>query len=94
MLDDASQEEMLRYQERTGSHRLLRLDAFADHTTKVGWEWDTGRSAAGMVAGPCWQCCCCRQLAGLAPVQSRLVTLTCDFLAHVEVLGYLEHELS
>jgi hypothetical protein len=32
---DGLQEEMLRYQERTGSHRLLRLDAFADHTTKV-----------------------------------------------------------
>lgn len=30
---------MLRYSERTGANRLLRMDAFADHTTKVckGW---------------------------------------------------------
>lgn len=25
----------MRYQERTGAHRMLRLEGFADHTTKV-----------------------------------------------------------
>jgi hypothetical protein len=30
------QDEIIKYQERTGAHRLLRLDSFADHTTKVG----------------------------------------------------------
>ena len=32
------QEELIRYSERTGAHRLLRLDSFADHTTKETWD--------------------------------------------------------
>uniref|UniRef100_A0A7S3R0R4 ENTH domain-containing protein n=1 Tax=Dunaliella tertiolecta TaxID=3047 RepID=A0A7S3R0R4_DUNTE len=34
-VDPSFQDEIIRYQERTGTHRLLRLDSFADHTTKV-----------------------------------------------------------
>ncbi|EFJ44154.1 hypothetical protein VOLCADRAFT_106528 [Volvox carteri f. nagariensis] len=33
------QEELLRYAERTGRHRMLRLDSFADHTTKETWDY-------------------------------------------------------
>lgn len=36
--DASFSEELLRYCERTGMHRLLRLDSFADHTTKETWD--------------------------------------------------------
>lgn len=35
----AQQEEIIRYQDRTGAHRLLRLETFADHTTKNTWDY-------------------------------------------------------
>mmetsp|Transcript_19102 Transcript_19102/g.32780 ORF Transcript_19102/g.32780 Transcript_19102/m.32780 type:complete len:600 (-) Transcript_19102:1700-3499(-) len=38
-VDPSFQEELIRYQERTGAHRLLRLDGFADHTTKATWDY-------------------------------------------------------
>ncbi|MEW5308793.1 MAG: hypothetical protein WDW38_000724 [Sanguina aurantia] len=38
-VDTTFQEEMLRYSERTGANRLLRMDAFADHTTKETWDF-------------------------------------------------------
>ncbi len=34
-----TQDEIIRYQERTGAHRMLRLEAFADHTTKDTWDY-------------------------------------------------------
>ncbi|GIL59082.1 hypothetical protein Vafri_14035 [Volvox africanus] len=37
--DPTFQEELLRYAERTGRHRMLRLDSFADHTTKETWDY-------------------------------------------------------
>ncbi|PNW78881.1 hypothetical protein CHLRE_09g393136v5 [Chlamydomonas reinhardtii] len=37
--DPSFQEELLRYAERTGHHRLLRLESFADHTTKETWDY-------------------------------------------------------
>ncbi|GLI62419.1 hypothetical protein VaNZ11_005040, partial [Volvox africanus] len=37
--DPTFQEELLRYAERTGRHRVLRLDSFADHTTKETWDY-------------------------------------------------------
>jgi len=37
-VDPSFQDEIIRYQERTGTHRLLRLDSFADHTTKDTWD--------------------------------------------------------
>ncbi|KAG2485605.1 hypothetical protein HYH03_015668 [Edaphochlamys debaryana] len=36
--DPSFQEELLRYAERTGHHRMLRLESFADHTTKETWD--------------------------------------------------------
>ncbi|KXZ54199.1 hypothetical protein GPECTOR_5g293 [Gonium pectorale] len=36
--DPTFQEELLRYAERTGHHRMLRLESFADHTTKETWD--------------------------------------------------------
>ncbi|KAG2439730.1 hypothetical protein HYH02_010608 [Chlamydomonas schloesseri] len=37
--DPTFQEELLRYAERTGHHRMLRLESFADHTTKETWDY-------------------------------------------------------
>ncbi|GAX76674.1 hypothetical protein CEUSTIGMA_g4120.t1 [Chlamydomonas eustigma] len=37
-VDPSFQEEMLRYGERTTHRRMLRLDGFADHTTKETWD--------------------------------------------------------
>ncbi|GLC41960.1 hypothetical protein PLESTB_001052300 [Pleodorina starrii] len=37
--DPSFQEELLRYAERTGHHRMLRLESFADHTTKETWDY-------------------------------------------------------
>ncbi len=34
-VDPSFQEEMLKYGERTSNRRMLRLDSFADHSTKV-----------------------------------------------------------
>uniref|UniRef100_A0A7S0S7P1 ENTH domain-containing protein n=1 Tax=Chlamydomonas leiostraca TaxID=1034604 RepID=A0A7S0S7P1_9CHLO len=38
-VDPSFQDEIIRYQERTGAHRLLRLDGFADHLTKETWDY-------------------------------------------------------
>lgn len=38
-VDPSFQEELIRFQDRTGAHRLLRLDGFADHTTKETWDY-------------------------------------------------------
>eukprot|EP00798_Chlamydomonas_sp_ICE-L_P007979 gene7979-1196_t len=37
-VDPTFQEELLKYSERTGTRRPLRLDGFADHTTKETWD--------------------------------------------------------
>lgn len=37
--DPSFQEAMLRMAARTGSHRLLSLDRFADHATKDAWDY-------------------------------------------------------
>lgn len=36
---NSAQDEIIRFQERTGAHRLLRLDGFADHLTKETWDY-------------------------------------------------------
>lgn len=36
--DPSFQDELLRFAERTGHHRMLRLESFADHTTKETWD--------------------------------------------------------
>ncbi|KAL6764377.1 ANTH domain-containing protein [Haematococcus lacustris] len=38
-VDPSFQDEIIRYQERTGAHRMLRLDSFADHTTRDTWDY-------------------------------------------------------
>eukprot|EP00967_Tisochrysis_lutea_P082186 scaffold113807_cov15-Tisochrysis_lutea.AAC.2 len=42
------QDEIIRYQERTGTHRLLRLDSFADHTTKFALPSDFRAFCTGL----------------------------------------------
>mmetsp|Transcript_14533 Transcript_14533/g.31622 ORF Transcript_14533/g.31622 Transcript_14533/m.31622 type:complete len:742 (+) Transcript_14533:174-2399(+) len=37
-VDPSFQEQMLRFGERTGFRRMLRLESFADHTTKDTWD--------------------------------------------------------
>ena len=37
-VDPTFQEEMLKYGERTSNRRMLRLEGFADHTTKDTWD--------------------------------------------------------
>lgn len=37
--DPGFQLELLNYAERTGRHRMLRLESFADHTTKETWDF-------------------------------------------------------
>lgn len=58
--------ELLMYADRNGPRRMLRLDTFADHTTKASWplgEWATGAAQLRACA-----LCHALQQAGMAPL--------------------------
>lgn len=38
-IDQTFQEQVLKYGDRTGVHHLIRLDTYADHTTKETWDY-------------------------------------------------------
>jgi len=55
MVSTTVQDELIRYQERAGAQRMLRLDSFADHTTKVGACLQRPAPRSQLAAAPCPQ---------------------------------------